>query len=82
MPIKITINNKDVKNPIARLLISVLGLVIALLVFALLFFLLLPLIWFSVLTLALVMLTLFLAMPKLVNRYRIIVINRKNLSAR
>lgn len=80
MSIKITINNREINNPIARFIISLLGLLIAILVSVVLFFLLLPLIWFVILTVLLVMLSLVIAAPKLVARYKIIVIERKTLN--
>jgi hypothetical protein len=79
MSIHVTINDKELKNPIARFLVTVLGLVVALSIFALLFFLILPLIWFVILTMLLVMLTIFMTAPKLIRTYRVILLNRKTL---
>ena len=79
MAFKVTINSKDVKNPIARLLLTLLGLVIALLSCVVLFFLVFPLIWFVVVTMLLVIVTIFLTAPKFVSTYRIILLNRKTL---
>jgi sensor histidine kinase YesM len=77
MPVNITINNREVKNPVARFLIALLGLVVVLLIFTLLFFLILPFIWFVVLTILLVISTIFLTAPKLISTYRVILLNRE-----
>ena len=79
MVIRISINDQEIKNPIARFLLSLLGLVVFIVVFALLFFLLLPLLWFVVLTLLLFILVLFAVAPKLVNFYRVIILKRESL---
>jgi uncharacterized Tic20 family protein len=73
MAIKVTINSKTVRNPIARFLITLLGLVIVITVFVLVFFLVFPIIWFWTVSLLLLVLTVLAAIPKLKGQYRIIV---------
>ncbi|MDX2479577.1 MAG: hypothetical protein QNK24_04490 [Desulfuromusa sp.] len=70
MPIKITINSREVKNPVARFLISLIGLVIFIVVVAFLFFLMLPLVWFGILFMMLLVTTLWLVLPKLIITYK------------
>ena len=57
MSIKITINDQEVRNPLARLLLSIVALLASLALIALLMFLLLPLMWFFGLFLLLLLLT-------------------------
>ena len=79
MTIKITINSNEVKNPLAKFLITLVSVVTLLVIFTVVFFLVLPLIWFAVLSILLLVFTLLTATPKLVSTYRIILLNRKTL---
>lgn len=69
MAIKISINSSEVKNPLARFLISLVGLM----VFALMFFLFLPLIWFLLLLIVLSMVVLLVSAPKFLKQYKFVV---------
>ena len=75
MAIKISINSGEVKNPLARFLISIVGLM----VFALMFFLFLPLIWFLLLSVVLSMVVLLVSAPKILKQYKFVVRSKKNL---
>lgn len=79
MTIKVTINNKEVKNPIVRFLITLAGLVALIVIFIFVFFLVFPLIWFVVVSILCLVLTLLVAAPKLVSTYRIILLDKKTL---
>ncbi len=79
MGIKVTINGKEVKNPIVRFLITLVGLVIFLVIFVFVFFLIFPIIWFWTLSVMLLVFTLLAFAPKLISQYKIIVINKKKL---
>lgn len=72
MSIKVTINSREVKNPVARFILTLIGLLIFIVVFVLTFFLLLPFVWFLVLSLVLVLLAIIAVVPKLISHYRII----------
>ena len=79
MKINVTIDDQEVKNPIARFLISLLVLVILFAVFIVLFFLVLPFIWFSVLSILLAMLAVIFVAPTVIHQYKVILINRKTI---
>lgn len=79
MKISITIDDHEVKNPIAKLLISLFVLVIFLAVFIVLFFLVLPFIWFAVLSILLAMLAIIVVAPKVIHQYKVILIRRKTI---
>lgn len=80
MAIKITINNQEIKNPVARFLITMLGLAVFLVLFILIFFVLLPFVWFMVLSIILALLVLMAVLPKLISQYKIIRIEQKFLN--
>jgi len=80
MSVRLTINSHDIKNPIAKFLMTLVGLVIFLIALVFVFFLLLPLIWFWVVSLMLLLFTLLGALPKLKNQYKIIIISKKRLA--
>lgn len=82
MPIKITINDHEVKNPIARFFLTLVGLVLFVFIFVLLFFLLLPFVWFMALSIVFAMLVLILVIPKLISRSKIILIHRQKMEHR
>jgi len=79
MSVKLTVNNQEIKNPIAKFLMTLVGLMIFLVVLVFVFFLLFPLIWFWVVSLMLLLFTLLGALPKLKNQYKIIMISKKSL---
>jgi membrane protein YdbS with pleckstrin-like domain len=79
MSIKITINGHEVKNPVARIFLTLVGLVLFVFIFVLLFFLLLPFVWFMALSIVFAMLVLILVIPKLISRYKIILIHRQKM---
>lgn len=79
MAIKITTNNQEIKNPVARFLITLLGLAVFLVLFILIFFVLLPFVWFMVLSIILALLVLMAVSPKLISQYKIIRIEQKSL---
>jgi len=79
MATKVTINSTEVKNPIARFLISLVGLVIFMAIFVFVFFLIFPIIWFWFLSVMLLVFTLLVAASKLKSQYRIVVISNKKL---
>ena len=64
MALKITINDQEVRNPLVRLLVAIVALLVSLALIALMMFLLLPLMWF----LGLFLLLLLLAIPMLTAR--------------
>lgn len=74
MAIDIKINSKDVKNPFARLFISLIASVAFLLIFILFIFLLLPFLLFAVLAFALLLVVALFAVPKFLRRYQTIVL--------
>ena len=80
MSIKITINSKEVKNPVARFFISLAGLVIFIVVIALLFFLILPLVWFVIMLMLLLVATLWVTLPEFIITYRTILLDRDMLN--
>ncbi len=77
MSIKITINNNEIKNPIARFLITLLGIVALLLVLIVVFFLFLPLMWFALLSIILVFAAVILSAPRLVRIYRVTLLDKR-----
>lgn len=79
MTIKITIDSREVKNPLAKFLITLVGVVMFFVIFVVVFFLTFPLIWFMVLSMLVLIFTLLIAMPILISTYRIILLNRKTL---
>lgn len=79
MAIKITINNQEIKNPVARFLITLLGLAVFLVLFMLIFFVLLPFVWFMVVSIILALLVFTAISPKLISQYKIIRVEQKSL---
>lgn len=79
MTIRIIINDHEVKNPVARFLLTLFGLILFIVFFALVFFLILPLIWFMVLSLLLMILAVLAVAPKMVKTYRVIILKRRSL---
>ncbi len=75
MAIKFTINGGEVKNPLVKLLIPLVGLII----FGFLFFIVLPLIWFWFITVILSMVGLVIAAPKFVSQYKIVMRGKQDL---
>lgn len=69
---KITINGNEVKNPLIRLAIGLLGALVSFIVFALALFIVLPVIWFGVLMVLALVIGLVTAMPRVIHRIRII----------
>lgn len=81
MGIKITINSSEVKNPVVRFAITVVGILIFLVVFVFAFFLFFPLIWFLATTVLLFLIALLVFAPKLISQYRVIIIGKKKLDS-
>ncbi len=79
MSIKITINSQDVKNPLIRFILGLIGLVIFIVVIAVLFFLILPLVWFAILYMLILASTLWVVLPKLILTYRTMLLDRDKL---
>jgi len=79
MAIKITVNGNDVKNPVARFLLTLVALVVFLVFFCVLLFLILPILWFWIFSILLLAFTLLGAVPKLKSQYRIIAIGKQKL---
>jgi uncharacterized protein YacL len=79
MSVHITINKHKVTNPIAKLIVMLVGLTISIVIIALLFFILLPFIWFVGLTIVLMILAIALFSTRSIDIYRI-VIKEKNAS--
>jgi ABC-type bacteriocin/lantibiotic exporter with double-glycine peptidase domain len=79
MTLLININGKQVKNPLARFFITLTAIIIILIVFALVFFLILPLVWFFIISMVLLVLAILFATPKLVQKYNVILIEKKKL---
>ena len=77
MSVRIIIDNKEIKNPVIRFIVALIGLVISVLIFALLFFLFLPFIWFLVLLFMLLVLVGITFAPKVAKQYRLIILERK-----
>jgi uncharacterized membrane protein YccC len=71
MSVHITINKHKVKNPIAKLIVMLVGFTIAIVIIALMFFILLPFIWFVGLTSVLVILAIALFSTRSIDIYRI-----------
>ena len=72
------INGEEVRNPIARLLLSVIALLLFLLVMAFLFLIFLPIVWFSIAMILSAVILLAALGPKILRNYRIVVIETKN----
>jgi len=79
MKIKATFGDNEVKNPVAKFLILLLALLIFLALFIVLLILALPFIWFTVLSILLVMLSVIFVAPKIIHHYKIILINRETI---
>lgn len=77
--IKVTIDSREVKNPLAKAIIALVGVVILLVLLAATFFLALPLIWFVGLSMLMLVLALSVAAPTLVSRYRVFQLKRRTL---
>lgn len=71
-------NGEEIKNPVARLVISVVALLVALFILALLLLVFLPIVWFSMLMVFSAVFLLVAIGPGILNNYRIIVIEKKN----
>ena len=71
-------NGEEIRNPVARLLISVVALFVALFLLALLLLVFLPIVWFSVLMVISAVFLLAAIGPRILNNYRIIAIEKKN----
>jgi protein-S-isoprenylcysteine O-methyltransferase Ste14 len=71
MPIKITVNNDEIKNPLARVLLSLLGIVLLLLVVIVVFFIVLPLMWFALLSIIVFLTAIFLSIPRIISIHKI-----------
>lgn len=79
MALLININGKEVKNPVARFFITLATVVISLIVSLFLFFLILPLVWFAIIAMIFLVLTILIATPRLVQKYNVIIIEKKKL---
>ena len=77
MPIKITINCHEIKNPIIKILISLVGLLIFFVVLVFLLLFILPFIWVVVISIMFLVITLAATGPKLLSKYKIIIIENK-----
>lgn len=76
--VSIKINGEEIRNPLARLLISVIALVVILFILALILLILLPIFWFSVLMVLSAFILLMAIGPGILRNYRIIVIEKKD----
>lgn len=76
--VSVKINGEEIKNPVARLLVSVAVLFVALFILALLFLILLPIVWFSVLMVLSAVILLMAIGPRILKNYRIIVLEKKS----
>ena len=74
MAIKVTIGNREVKNPVAKILIAFVSAVILLIGFVVAFLVILPVIWVVGLCVLLLVLTALVSAPKLFSKYKINVI--------
>jgi len=72
MAIKITIEGREVKNPFARLVFGLLGMLVFLIMFAVMLFLLVPAVWFAALTGLMFIVGLLIMAPRFIGRYRVI----------
>lgn len=79
MALLININGKEVKNPIARFFITLVGIIISLTVLLLFFFLILPVVWFAVIAMIFLVLAILIAAPKFIRKYHVIVIEKNKL---
>ena len=79
MALQININGIEIKNPLARFFITLTAIVISLVVFILVFFLILPLLWFVIISMILLVLIILVATPRLVQKYNVIIIEKKKL---
>jgi len=75
MPFNVSINNKEIKNPIVRLLVFIVAFIFFVMVLAIMFLLLLPLLWLAAMLYAFVLSVFLLA---LIQSYRRFYLGRKN----
>lgn len=80
MGIKVKINDAEVKNPLAKLVITLTTLIVIILLFALFLFLVFPLIWFLFLSVLIVLIAVMLISPKLSRQYKILNQENKRLA--
>jgi len=66
--IKITIDNRDIRNPVAKVIVGLIGVAILAIVLLAVFLLLLPFVWFAVLAIFVVTLGLLALMPAILTQ--------------
>jgi hypothetical protein len=79
MPTKVTINNNEIKSPLARFLVTLIVFTLFVVVFVFVFFLIFPFIWFVILTILLLMTTLIVSVSKLIGAYGIVIMDKRRL---
>jgi hypothetical protein len=77
MTIKITIDNREVKNPLVKFLIAVVGAIVVLVGFCLVLFLVLSVVWIVGLFVMLIVLTALVRTPRFLSKYKIIFVTDK-----
>ena len=80
MSIKITINGSEVKNPLAKFIVTLLSLLGAFLFLLIILFMVFPLIWFFWLSVIILIVAVVLLSPRIFRQYKSTVIQRKTLS--
>lgn len=81
MGIRITVKDSEIRNPLIRLLVFLIGLLVFILILALVlvFFLAVPLFWFFILAMASILGTILVALPGLARSYRFYRVEKKTL---
>jgi len=70
MAIKITIDNKEINNPLAKFIFSIIFMILALVGLIVVVFVVLPVVWFIVLSLFIAITVIFGVMPRMIKSYR------------
>lgn len=77
MAIKITIDSREVKNPLVKFLIALIGAMVVLVGFCLVLFLVLPVVWIAGLLALLIVLTALVRTPSILSKYKITFVTDK-----
>ena len=75
--IKISINDKEVTNPLLRFVITLVTVTLALLIISVVLFLVLPVVWLAILWLVILILSLPLIVSSLMRRHRDMSVQRR-----
>ena len=75
--ISLKINNEEVKNPLAKLLISLFAVIVLLLFLALVLLVFLPLVWLMAAMIVATVVLVIVSGPRILKQYRIVVIEKK-----